>query len=69
MEEALAAQAITSRTLTISAIEAKTIRKIHNADISTSKDELQSYALEKELVMQAVNKDPRASTDGIKAVW
>ena len=57
-EEALAAQAITSRTLTIDAIEAKTIRKIHNADVSTYKDELQAYAPEKvnESVRQAVNR-------------
>ncbi len=45
--EALAAQAITSRTLTISAIEASSIKKLHDADVSTSKDELQAYAPEK----------------------
>lgn len=42
--EALAAQAIACRTLTINAIEAGTIKKIHHADVSTSKDELQAYA-------------------------
>lgn len=54
--EALAAQAITSRTLTISAIEAGTIKKLHNADVSTSKDELQAFAPEKvnDSVRQAV---------------
>jgi stage II sporulation protein D len=56
--EALAAQAIASRTLTISAIEAGTIRRLHNADVSTSKDELQAYAPEKvnDAVRQAVQK-------------
>ena len=55
--EALAAQAITSRTLTLSAIEAGTIQKLHNADVSTSKDELQAYAPQKvnDAVRQAVN--------------
>jgi len=54
--EALAAQAIASRTLTISAIEAGTIKRLHNADVSTSKDELQAYAPQKvnERVRQAV---------------
>jgi stage II sporulation protein D len=42
--EALRAQAIASRTLTLNAIEAGTIRKLHNTDVSTSKDELQAYA-------------------------
>ena len=46
-EEALAAQAIASRTLTINAIETKTIRRLHDADVSTSKEELQAYAPEK----------------------
>lgn len=45
--EALAAQAIASRTLTISAIEAGTIQKLHKADVSTAKEELQAYAPEK----------------------
>lgn len=45
--EALAAQAITSRTLTISAIEAGTIKKLHNADVSTAKEELQAFAPQK----------------------
>lgn len=45
--EALAAQAIASRTLTISAIEAGTIRKIRGTDVSTVKEELQAYAPEK----------------------
>jgi len=44
--EALTAQAIASRTLTISAIEAGTIKRLHNADVSTSKDELQAFAPE-----------------------
>lgn len=53
---ALAAQAIASRTLTISAIEAGTIKKLHNADVSTSKEELQAYAPQKvnNAVRQAV---------------
>jgi stage II sporulation protein D len=42
--EALAAQAIASRTLTINAIEAGTIKKLHHADVSTAKEELQAYA-------------------------
>ncbi|MBC8016167.1 MAG: SpoIID/LytB domain-containing protein [Sporomusaceae bacterium] len=44
--EALVAQAIASRTLTISAIEAGTIRRLRNADVSTAKEELQAYAPE-----------------------
>jgi len=54
--EALAAQAITSRTLTISAIEAGTIKKLRNADVSTSKEELQAFAPQKvnDSVRQAV---------------
>jgi len=56
--EALAAQAIASRTLTISAMEAGTIRRLHNADVSTSKDELQAFAPEKvnDAVRQAVQR-------------
>jgi stage II sporulation protein D len=45
--EALKAQAIVSRTLTVHAIEAGTIRRLHDADVSTSKDELQAFAPEK----------------------
>lgn len=41
--EALRAQAIVSRTLTVHAIEAGTIRQLHGADVSTSKEELQAY--------------------------
>lgn len=41
--EALAAQAICSRTIALNAIEAGTLRKLHGADVSTSKDELQAY--------------------------
>lgn len=44
--EALAAQAITSRTLTLHAMEAGTIMRLHHADVSTSKEELQAYAPE-----------------------
>lgn len=44
--EALAAQAITSRTLTLNAMEAGTIMRLHHADVSTSKEELQAYAPE-----------------------
>lgn len=59
--EALAAQAIASRTLTISAIEAGTIKRLHNTDVSTAKEELQAYAPQKvnDNVRQAV-----ASTRG-----
>lgn len=55
-QEALAAQAIASRTLTMSAIEAGTIKRLHNADVSTSKEELQAYAPQKvnDRVRQAV---------------
>ncbi|WP_312339681.1 SpoIID/LytB domain-containing protein [Anaerospora hongkongensis] len=45
--EALRAQAVASRTLTMSAIEAGTIRRLHNADVSTSKEELQAFAPQK----------------------
>lgn len=41
--EALAAQAICARTLALSAIEAGTLRRLHGADLSTCKDELQAY--------------------------
>ena len=56
--EALAAQAIASRTITIHAIEAGTIRKLHNADVSTAKEELQAYdpQLINENVRQAVRR-------------
>lgn len=56
--EALAAQAIASRTLTISAIEAGTIKKLRKADVSTSKEELQAYAPEKvnDKVREAVKR-------------
>ncbi|MDF2499505.1 MAG: SpoIID/LytB domain protein [Anaerosporomusa subterranea] len=45
--EALKAQAIASRTLTLIAIEAGTIRRLHQTDVSTSKEELQAYAPQK----------------------
>jgi len=56
--EALAAQAIASRTLTIHAIEAGTIKRLHNADVSTAKEELQAYApqLVNENVKEAVRR-------------
>lgn len=56
--EALAAQAIASRTLTINAIEAGTIKKLHRADVSTAKEELQAYApqLVNENVREAVRR-------------
>jgi stage II sporulation protein D len=55
-EQALAAQAIVSRTLTLHSIQAGTIKKLHNADVSTAKEELQAYAPEKvnNAVRQAV---------------
>ncbi|HMM22227.1 MAG TPA: SpoIID/LytB domain-containing protein [Selenomonadales bacterium] len=45
--EALRAQAVASRTLTLNAIEAGTIRKLHNADVSTAKEELQAFGPQK----------------------
>lgn len=45
--EALKAQAICSRTLTLSAIEAGTIRRLHGTDVSTAKEELQAFAPQK----------------------
>jgi stage II sporulation protein D len=45
--EALRAQAIVSRTLTVHAIEAGTIQRLHDADVSTAKEELQAYAPER----------------------
>lgn len=56
--EALAAQAIASRTLTINAIEAGTIKRLHHADVSTAKEELQAYApqLVNENVREAVRR-------------
>ena len=54
--EALRAQAVASRTLTLIAMEAGTIRKLHNTDVSTSKEELQAFAPQKvnDTVRQAV---------------
>ncbi len=46
-QEALCAQAIASRTMSLKAIEAGTIRRLRGADVSTSKNELQAYAPEK----------------------
>jgi stage II sporulation protein D len=56
--EALAAQAIVSRTLTLHAMQAGTIKKIHNTDVSTAKEELQAYAPQKvnDAVRQAVSR-------------
>jgi stage II sporulation protein D len=45
--EALRAQAVASRTLTINAMEAGTIRVLHHTDVSTAKEELQAFAPEK----------------------
>ena len=53
--EALTAQAIASRTLTLNAIAAGTIRKLHNADVSTAKEELQAYG------PQLVNENVRTA--------
>lgn len=54
--EALAAQAVVSRTLTLHAMEAGVIKKLHNTDVSTAKEELQAYGPEKvnDKVRQAV---------------
>lgn len=41
--EALKAQAIVARTITLNAIEQKTVQRIHQTDVSTDKSELQSY--------------------------
>ena len=56
--EALAAQAICSRTIALNAIEAGTIKKLHGADVSTSKDELQAYDAKKvtDKVKEAVRR-------------
>ena len=56
--EALTAQAITSRTLTLHAMEAGTIMRLHHADVSTAKEELQAYApqLVNENVKEAVRR-------------
>lgn len=45
--EALKAQAVCSRTLTLIAMEAGTIRRLHQTDVSTAKEELQAFAPEK----------------------
>lgn len=45
--EALVAQAIAARTLTLHAMETGEIRRLHGTDVSTVKDELQAYAPEK----------------------
>ena len=54
--EALKAQAVCSRTLTLIAIEAGTIRRLHQTDVSTAKEELQAFAPQKvnETVREAV---------------
>lgn len=56
--EALAAQAITSRTLTLHAMETGLIRRLHHTDVSTVKEELQAYAPEKvnDSVREAVRR-------------
>lgn len=45
--EALKAQAIVVRTITLNAIEQKTVQRIRQADVSTNKAELQSYNAKK----------------------
>jgi stage II sporulation protein D len=45
--EALKAQAVVVRTITLNAIEQKTVQRIHQTDVSTSKAELQAYKAEK----------------------
>ncbi|MDL2280384.1 SpoIID/LytB domain-containing protein [Selenomonadales bacterium OttesenSCG-928-I06] len=54
--EALAAQAIASRTLTLHAIKQGYIQKLRGADVSTLKEELQAYEPEKinDNILQAV---------------
>lgn len=64
--EALAAQAIASRTLTLAAIEAGTIRKLHRADVSTAKEELQAFAPHK--VNDAV-KEAVGNTRGMALMY
>jgi stage II sporulation protein D len=56
--EALSSQAIASRTLTLNAIEAGTIMRLHHTDVSTAKEELQAYApqLVNENVKEAVRR-------------
>lgn len=60
-DEALRAQAIASRTLTVNAVEAGTIRQLRNADVSTLKEDLQAYAPQK---VNAAVKQAVRSTRG-----
>lgn len=45
--EALKAQAVVVRTISLNAIEQKTVQRVHQTDVSTSKAELQSYNAQK----------------------
>jgi len=45
--EALKTQAVVSRTLTLNAIEQKTVQRIRQTDVSTRKEELQAYDAKK----------------------
>jgi stage II sporulation protein D len=45
--EALKAQAVVARTITLNAIEQKTVQRIRQTDVSTNKAELQSYNIKK----------------------
>lgn len=45
--EALKAQAVVARTITLNAMEQKTVQRIHQTDVSTNKAELQSYNAQK----------------------
>ena len=64
--EALKAQAVVSRTITLNAIEQKTVQRIRQTDVSTSKEELQAYDAKKvnDHVREAVR-----STRGLAMIY
>jgi stage II sporulation protein D len=64
--EALKAQAVVVRTITLNAIEQKTVQRIRHTDVSTNKDELQSYDAKK---VNAVVKEAVKSTRGLAMTY
>lgn len=64
--EALKAQAVVARTITLNAIEQKTVQRTRKADVSTDKVELQSYDAKK---VNAAVKEAVKNTRGIAMVY
>jgi len=64
--EALRAQAVVVRTITLNAIEQKTVQRIRQTDVSTNKAELQSYDAKK---VNANVKEAVRSTRGLAMIY